>query len=669
MVRWSLFVIAATLFSCQNQPELTVDSFETLTNFELKNDTLTLEMDLSNGPLKSITLPSQTGADKSPVFEFQFEIENKSPKVQQYGYKIFYQNASYKNPETENGTRYNLNSSDNFYGSWISDSIATFRKTDALNPGSKITISDFFTISGNPLNLERYFGPGPRDTKINIEEVRAHVEGIRGLPDWYNAIVKKAGENNVEVERQLLADAIWSLNNQEHDIHENQRWQNNPRVGCYQFMLVVAPISVLNQLPGYISDLAQIDSVSGVRMNPFYYFNHGLPSEFKNNFAVVNSKQVLKTYAVLRPNNGLYYDELKYANLPSEDSVFCSHSDERFEKSHFVQYLNTEIKDSSLHNIDLMATIAGTQYSKEEFKSNKNNAPRNIPSYVHVPVEPCKNAYYDETENCIRVVNSGNTVRPYQKENAGIEGRFGFKYGKFRAQIQFPEVLSQEGVWNGITCAYWLKFQSEQDWNKRDACNGTGYLKSGYSKEEAKYQPETYYTEIDIEIVKTSRYWPNTSYSNPKEFNEYDPSLDDHLIVTCTNWDVACDEPENFGAGLQEIQSSKNTYTGHRWTNWYKALTIKTESPSAETVGGIYYYEIDWKPNSITWQIGTDSESMKEIGFMDNTITKIPDNQMVPVMSQEFHYGHWWPMAPYSQGDIPYPASPISGALYEIVIE
>ena len=60
---------------------------------------------------------------------------------------------------------------------------------------------------------------------------------------------------------------------------------------------------------------------------------------------------------------------------------------------------------------------------------------------------------------------------------------------------------------------------------------------------------------------------------------------------------------------------------------------------------------------------------MKVIGYMDDSYTKIPDNQMVAVMTQEFHYALWWPVAPFNQDFVPFPKNDIMGYIYEVEIE
>lgn len=666
-------VLSATigLISCQDQtPSYSISELKVFTNFDLNGDSLLLEMDLQNGPYTGIVIPSPYGADGDSIFEFQFKIKNWTAASQQYAYKIYYQNESYKHSESLPSKTYNPKSADNFYGSWVADSLIGFKLTSNIGPNDSLIISDSFTISGNPLNLDRYFGVNPTENKLTPEELQEAENNIKSDSAWYASIIKKAEENNRSIEKQLTLDANWDLqNNRSQKKTSNQRWQNNPRVGKYEFMLVVGLLEEINQLPNFILDPRQSIDKLDARMNPFYYF--GAPRELKKleNITVVHSNQKLRTFAVLRPNKGMYYNEVEFTNPVKPKKELGSNDSETFRTAHFMQFLNSEVRDSSLHNINLAADVGGVDYSIDLFNRNRETTLRNNLSFVDRPERPGINAYYDEANERLIIANPGNSQQPYRKENAGVEGRFGFTYGKFRARIQFPETLSDQGVWNGITCAFWLKFHFSQDWNMRDECGNGGYLESGYSNEDAVRIPKATYSEIDIEIVKASRNWPLTSYDMPDTVKKYDPSQDRNLLVTCTNWDLACPEPSNFSVGAQEFKSGTRKYITHRWSDWYKALTLKTENPHNETVGDIYLYEIDWQPNEIIWRIGENKDQMTEVGYMDSSITKIPNNQMSPVMSQEFHYGHWWPTTPYPQGDIPYPANPIQGALYEIVIE
>jgi len=667
-------LIAVCLFmvftACNRKPRVEVLDFELFTNFDFPGDTLTLEMDLTNAPFGGVTIPSAYGKDGQRQFKFSFTAMRTGGKDEPLAYKIYYQNESYKHPEVT-GTdtiRYNERSRENFYGSWISDTLIGFKKTLAVNRGEMIRVVDSVYIAGNPMNREQFYGGYIKPYNLTNENITKMIRSIESNPSWYEMVKEKATNRKTRIEDQLLEDAVWTLKNKFIEVNENQRWQNNPRVGSYRFMLVVGSEKSITQLPDYVSH-PDVLKESGLRVNPFYYFRYGEGSENRA-LAVQESEKVLKTFAVLRPQHGVYFDPYEYSvPISTANKGRCVSDSMAFHNAHFRQYLNTVYMDQSLNNVKSTADIAGTSYSRNDYERAVQNKNRDSTSYVSRPKAPCINASYSAAENAILLRNPGNKQPPYLKENAGTEGRIGFTYGKFRARIRFPEILSNDNVWNGITCAYWLKMESIHEWNNRDSCFTDGYRSKGLDTDYGNKVPVSAYSEIDIEIVKASRYWPKTSYSNADTIPYYDPGLDHNLIVTCTNWDLSCPDPVNYGVGVQRITHGSKTYYPHRWDTWYQAMTLKTERPHNETVGDVYLYEIDWRPNEIIWRIGATENNMTEVGYMNETITKIPNNQMVPVVSQEFHYGDWWPTTPFHQSHIPYPKNPITGMVYEIVIE
>jgi hypothetical protein len=235
------------------------------------------------------------------------------------------------------------------------------------------------------------------------------------------------------------------------------------------------------------------------------------------------------------------------------------------------------------------------------------------------------------------LVNPGNERQPYRKENGGIEGRFGFKYGKYKAHIAFPEILSQHGVWNGLTCAFWLKFYSLENWNRRSVCE-TGYVESHPREGKRSRSPENSYSEIDIEIVKAAPYWPPSSYGESADTIDFDkPLVKDNVIFACTNWDLACQDPSKPVVGATHFEHGNDSYIMHRWDHWYRAITSKIPRQHEQTVGEPIWYEIEWSPTEIIWRIGKSSEALERVCYMDSSITTIPDNVMNPVVSQEFH--------------------------------
>ncbi len=205
----------------------------------------------------------------------------------------------------------------------------------------------------------------------------------------------------------------------------------------------------------------------------------------------------------------------------------------------------------------------------------------------------------------------------------------------------------------------------------RNACENSGYVVSGEDESTAIYNKYDAYSEIDIEIVKESGRWAKHPYGSVENaVLTHEASENRNLVVACTNWDRACADPPYFldkCSGEFEYEGEK--FQTNRWYRWYKAISIKTERDHDITVGLPIWYEIDWRPDTIIWRIGQSLSEMNVVGYMDASGTKVPNNQMTAVVSQEWHYSHWWVTNPYPQGSLPYPKSPLKGMLYEIVIE
>ncbi len=670
LLKFTNIIAAFALLSSCNQKEsqgdIEITAFRLFTNFEGTTDTLTLEMDLSKGPLQAVVLPGH-GIES---FQFQFSCTNLSGNAIPVAYKIYYQNKSYKHPEwieSWSDKKINPESSDNFYGSWIEDTLSGFRYTSILESGKHATYTDAFTISGNPRNELRYFGNINQYQPITEEAVVAMIDAINNSPDWLKFLVEKSKTNDIPLETLKRNNARWVLEHPETKPEENHRWKRNPRVGLYEFMLVAGSPDEVSKLPEYISNVGKTLTDSTSFTNPFAWFflkdNEGIATVQKSN-------QLLKTFAVLRPNQGLYYSASAFNNKPP-GSAGCSADSLMWEKAHFIQYVNSAVRDSSLNNIQAVADIVDENFNKLRYDELRKSSRRDNKTFVKMAEEPCTTVYLSENGEYITLENPGNTDPPYYKENAGVEGRFGFTYGKWRAKISFPTTMSHENVWNGVTCAYWLKFQYLEPWNNRSACENGGYVISGEEESTASYNKYASYSEIDIEIVKESGRWARHPYGSAKNAvlaNE--ASENRNLVVACTNWDQACADPPKFvAAGSGEFMHGGKKFETNRWYRWYKAISIKTERDHDLTVGSPIWYEIDWRPDTIQWRIGTSPDAMDLVGYMDATGTKVPNNQMSPVMSQEWHYSHWWVTNPYPQGSLPYPKNPIKGMLFEIIIE
>lgn len=193
------------------------------------------------------------------------------------------------------------------------------------------------------------------------------------------------------------------------------------------------------------------------------------------------------------------------------------------------------------------------------------------------------------------------------------------------------------------------------------------------------------YSEIDFEILKTVPYCP--SYLLPPAYNngiddqnhlenwnvpfpEEILADDDKIEVCCTNWDLACWEPRDFSDGCRTISYKGQTFWAHRWDKTYRAITEKTPESDDELFGSPwYYFQIDWEPTEIIWRIGPSKDKLRVVGYVNYTNTSIPNNQMLMIITQEFHNTRWWVGSTYQQDNIPFPKNDIVGEIYEMTIE
>ncbi len=674
---YRLFIVLfCFLVSCSgDKSAFIVKDFNPYSNFTGTSDTLLMQMDLSDAIVNGITIPSANAPDDQKYFRFSFLIQNTSGNPEMFYYKIYYQNESYKFQEfidQKSKRVYDKRSSHNFYGSW-ENSADEFHKTELIPADDQFyEITDSFRIVGNPREEAKYFGSETSNFILTTSEINNTVDRIKSSEEWLKQIQDKAIRNNLPVEEQLKLDAIWILNNDRLSGQVNNRWKRNPRTGIYSFLLVVADENQLNKIPISLQNIGLKDTVEMDFLNPYFYFHSSLKANSDVYFE--QSKKVLKTKARLDVLKGIYVDPFKFGESVENSEHFnelCGNSSGLFQEAQYEQFFHYINKNFKLRNIPIVYDVVKDNYSSELYNAYKAKFENDglLEDYYANTKEPGKTIGVDTEMQAIVINNPGNknTDQPV-KENVGVNTRIGFTYGKYRAKIKFPELLSADYVWNGVTCAFWLLYQDAADWNNRCECVGSGYIPKGEEGKSEIRTPFSTYTEIDIEIVKTSKYWPNTSYGT-EEFPAENPAVNDHLIVACTNWDLACREPANFHAGVKSIEYNGSTFDLHRWDDWYKALTSKYSDHQNNVVSDFIYYEIDWQPDRIIWRIGKSKDDMKVIGYMDSSVTKIPDNQMIAVITQEFHDATWWPLSPWKQNFIPYPENDITGYIYEIEIE
>lgn len=663
------FLAAVILSSCSNK-DFNVTSFEPFVNYTNKsNDTIyPIKVDLNSAVLYGIEIPGNQQINGGK-FVFSFKLKNLSGKKDPFYYKLFYQNNAYKWDDSDSL------SFENFYGSW-EDTEIEFKEIPAFN--GEITVTDSFKIVGNPRNEKIYYGIHPEDVKITPELLALYTKKIYEEPDWKNSVLKKSFENKISEQEQVYFECLWAINNRfQNDTTYNNRWKRNPRVGNYSFMLVVCNGNDLGKIPKGVKDISKTEA-NGNYINPYNYFLHGEGKKLKETQVSVSRKQ-LAVSVTLNPGSGIYIDPFKINSGLSKEyyNSTCGESNWLYHNAQFAQYFHHINRNYEFVNIKEAMDVVDENLSKEKYNSFISDYTKNhdfVHTFASIPNCPCKTVSSDSSGKAIKIANPGNKYGEFRKEHVGITSRVGFTYGKWRAKIKFPKIISKENVWNGLTTAFWLIFQSEAKWNIRRPCDGTnGYIPknapdNAESVNEAKRQIN--YSEIDFELLKESKYWTKAAYGGKEDYPKEDASKNSDITICCTNWDMACNQPSKYIIGAKTVEVDGKKYEFARWDFFSKLLTSKVAVSHEEVFNdNFYYFEIDWQPKQIVWRIGKDKKNLREICRMNDEITTIPNNQMVMVMSQEFHYQEWWPTAPFMQNFIPFPKNDLIGTLLEVEIE
>ena len=647
MKRILVFLICLSLFSCKDDI-----NFNPMSNFP-DEKTVALDMDLRNVVNEGIVIPSDSQCD-DPGFAFTFNA-----KKGQY-YKIYYQNESYKFGDNDSL------SNENFYGSWEDVSVG-FKKVEESG-----MVTDYLRIVGNPRDEKKYYGADLTKNNFNKESVDNVIRSIKNTPEWFASVKEKAINNGNDLDEQLYLDAIWIINDNKNRGDVNNRFKRNPRVGEYSFMLVVCDEDAMNQIPDYIQNISLTDE-NGAYVNPYSYFSKNKNKEIE----VVVSDKRLKTRAVITPEYGVFLDEtqIKTNDYTVDNSnPRCSDSEEMYSNALYKQFLSHVSQQYTLRNIPLIKDVVSDEdpYTMKEYEEARSKYDSAQLQYNYPFVTDCLGSTVKlNDDNSISLINPGNDdLNNLQKESTGIMTRVGFTYGKFRGKIKFPVMLNEENIWNGLTYAFWLIYQDEHPWNnRRTSTAGGGYVDKNDDSENPVRRHDYHYSEIDIEIVKASRYWPDFYYTENEDIATENPMNNNEIMYCCTNWDLATREPVKFASGINKIPYKSKTYEAMRWYDLYKALTIKSPISNEFFKEDYYYYEIEWRPNEIIWRVGPSEDKMQLVGYMNDEYTAIPNNQMLCIVTQEYHYSEWWPPIVFEQGLIPYNKSDIEGRVYEIVIE
>lgn len=632
-----VFILFSLIISCSNNnPKQRIENgifevydFNATYNY-LANETQDkrISLDYQNA-IEGFVIPSVNQVADG-YFKCKFELKNVSQLKQKFYYKVYYENISYKFAEYDSTLKIeNPLAQENFYGSWTNTSIEFKAFPAILNPGDLITIEDSFRIVGNPRNEERYYSNG-----------------------------------------------------------KNDRWKRNPRVGTYQVKLVVCNEKDLTQIPKEVKNISLKKNDKFV--NPFYYFEYGEGKKLKETLVI---KDPIKLKVIAQPDlgTGIYISDNIFGSEDFDKSYFCKtcgQDKELYNNAPMQQFTNYVDPSTKFNNIPVVMDILKDNYSQIDYNWNKNFYSKDelIPTYIQTTKKPCQTVISDAKEHKIIIKNPASKVGEWKKESVGIITRHGMTYGKYRAKVKLTELLNKSGVWNGLTNAIWLITQGGGEWNFRRNCNSkNGYMATYMGGKDDKRVAAVDYSEIDFEILKVPPYCPSNKFppvfdnaiANNKNISDWNVKHPDDLIesrnkisVACTNWDMACMEPKKFATGCNPIDYQGKTFYTFRWDSAYRALNQKQEELDDELFAGpFYYFEIDWRPTEIIWRIGATPDKMRVVGYMNDQVTSIPNNQMLLIITQEYHNTMWWPGAPYEQDNLPFPLNDIPGEIYELNIE
>ncbi|MGZ4048788.1 MAG: hypothetical protein ACXVNN_05450, partial [Bacteroidia bacterium] len=479
------------LFACSNNStdsssvklsctDFSIQNFNPLSNWQTDSSKQkTIFIDYENANSGFIIPTAKQIADG--LFSFDFEIKNNTSSPQNFYYKIYYQNESYKFEELDSlSKKENPLAEENFYGSWENTS-TTFKKISVDPDNSFHKITDAFRIVGNPRNDERYI---------------------------------KDGKNN--------------------------RWERNPRVGKYSFVLVVTSENDLKNIPQTIQYINLKNK--GHFSNPYYYYFKGDGASLQNSIAY-KSESTLKVTAEPDLGKGIYVDDSRF-NGQEDKSHFCAtcgQDSNLYKSAPIQQFINYVDASTKMDNIPVVADILKDNYSKMDYNWNKSFYQKDelIPTIIQTSRRPCETVFSDPKEKKIVIKNPKTQYGEWKKESVGIITRHGLTYGKYRVKVKLTELLNKNNVWNGLTNAIWLITQGGGEWNYRRNCNKEGFMATYWGGPNDKRVPAIDYSEIDFEILKTPPYCPDNVfppvYKNPRDNNKNIASWNIPLPEEITN--------------------------------------------------------------------------------------------------------------------------------------
>lgn len=441
-------------------------------------------------------------------------------------------------------------------------------------------------------------------------------------------------------------------------------WARNPRTGRYSLLIVAIPEEAFTlwPIPPEVNDPRV--QVNGRFTDPYDFWLRGAGASRKEAATLV-VPDVL---------------ELRAAPDPLSGVLGCSGTSPRF--APFIHTLDTNAR---FDNIPLIADVLDNTFTRTTYDSLLCFTAQSdlVNTTPYLAAEPCSNIRVDSAGHALEIHNPAASPSRPRKTQTGVLTRDAFTYGRFRVHAQLSPLLNDSDLWNGLTNAVWLVGTGGAGLLRRP-CDG-GYLAYGSDPGKTGRIPRTNYAEIDFEIMKGVPLCPERAFppiypqpvADPHKRSAWLRQLPPEVMaqrgqvtVACTNWDLACADPPHFGIGCQDLVLDGNVFTSHRWDRDYRAITQKRMEADDELFGpGGYWFEIDWRPTEIFWRIGPTLDDLRIVGYMNSSMSSIPDVPMRLAITQEFHDTAWWPGSPYEQRGIPFPARDLVGRIFEVRID
>lgn len=589
---------------------------------------------------------------------------------------------------------------------------------------STITVTDHFRIRGNPRNeLMMYKGPRLEDgANAEFMDNFERLEYIKSngsvvydntnhtWPHSAETLVHMLVDDGLDLDFDILRNNGTNEFNQCGDFNLG-RENRNPQVGDYSFMLMAS--TDINEVPGHIVDISKKKNAlkKKVFVNPFAYFHSGAGSSLPST-KVLDATNKLKMYIEPLLSSQQKYDnnllvnpvstnrgEVLVSDGPSQRSNIspCSEFLAEPYQQEFFGWEGFDVKVKGF--VPFLADIIGDNWTQMDYTWHRNFVKRPTKFSDGELIKAIND--YRRVDGATPVPGTGNgelhltipghtwdnitddQLVTYHYSNGDVEDlavresptvnlRYPLTYGKYRAQIEFPEILSEDSVFNGITCAFWFfggggrrcdndvtEFDIElypahpNDW----FAWGPPRVANADQYDHTNWSPNVLYSKQDIRVdISMFDYRKDESncdctfpVPNPIDMNTVVEEGDDPIIYT----------QSSGGQNFDTWRNPSDTLPGR--------IAIKQASriKHDELFGKDFWYEIEWTPTEVFYRIGPDENNLQLVGYMDGDRVKLPEAAETLIINIEF-LGN---ADTYATEDIPFNSEPITAKIKQVIIE